>query len=118
MVRVHPGEPTFRRGVTEMQQQSRQIKIDISDEVALGIYSNVALLTMSGNDFIFDFGSIVPGKDSFKVQSRVIMSPQHAKRFLTLIEKKIEEYEKKFGKIPTVEEPAPSEPMGFKPPPK
>jgi hypothetical protein len=97
------------------QQKGREIKTDISDEVALGIYSNVALLTVSGNDFIFDFGSIVPQRDTCKVQSRIIMSPQHAKRFLILIQNNIEEYEKRFGKIPSVEPPAPKA-IGFKAP--
>lgn len=97
------------------QQKGKEIKLEVPDEVALGVYSNVAFLNMTGNDFIFDFGSIVPGKDTFKVQSRIIMSPQHAKRFLTLIQKSIEEYERKFGKIPSVEQPPSPEPMGFKP---
>lgn len=99
------------------QQKGRQIKIEVPDEVALGIYSNMALLNMTGNDFIFDFGSIVPGKDTFKVQSRIIMSPQHAKRLVSLIQRSIKNYEDKFGNIPSVEEPSPK-PMGFTPPPK
>jgi len=100
------------------QQKGSDIKVEVPDEIALGIYSNLTFLNVTGNEFIFDFGSIVPGQDTFKVQSRIIMSPQHAKRFSSLIQNSIKNYEDKFGNIPSIEEQPAPKPMGFAPPEK
>ena len=57
-----------------------QINIEISDEVGEGIYSNLAIITHSPAEFIVDFVKMMPGVPKAKVKSRIILTPQHAKR--------------------------------------
>ena len=100
----------------EDKEQITQIKVELPDEVAIGIYTNLTSLSRSGNDIIIDFARIVPGKGVARIESRVIMSPEHAKRLAVLLQRNLEEYEKRFGKIPAVEEVEATRPMGFVPP--
>ena len=57
-----------------------QLNIELSDEVAEGIYSNLAIITHSPSEFIIDFIKMMPGIPKAKVKSRIILTPQHAKR--------------------------------------
>ena len=79
------------------QQQQQQLKIEVDDDVAKGIYSNVAVIFHNQNEFILDFAFVHPPKA--KVASRVITSPAHAKSFLKALEHNVSQYEKKYGKI-------------------
>ena len=97
----------------EDKEQVAQIKVVLPDEVAIGIYTNLTSLSRSGNDIIIDFARIVPGRGVARIESRVIMSPEHAKRLAVLLQRNLEEYEKRFGKIPAVEEVEATRPMGF-----
>jgi len=100
----------------ENKEEIAQIKVELPDDVATGIYTNLASLSRSGNDIIIDFARIVPGRAVARVESRVIMSPEHAKRLAALLQRNLEEYEKRFGKIPAVEDVEATRPMGFVPP--
>jgi len=96
----------------EGKEEIAQIKVELPDDVANGIYTNLASLSRSGNDII-DFARVVPGRAVARVESRVIMSPEHAKRLTALLQRNLEEYEKRFGKIPAVEEVEATKPIGF-----
>ncbi|MDD2622169.1 MAG: DUF3467 domain-containing protein [Bacteroidales bacterium] len=82
-------------------EQNKEQKIDIalSDEVAEGIYSNLAIITHSNSEFIVDFVSLMPGVPKGKVKSRIILTPQHAKRLLLALEDNIKRFESFHGKI-------------------
>lgn len=82
-------------------EQNKEQKIDIalSDEVAEGIYSNLAIITHSNSEFIVDFVSLMPGVPKGKVKSRIILTPQHAKRLLFALEDNIKRFESFHGKI-------------------
>lgn len=80
-------------------EQKKEFNIDIPEDVAQGSYSNLAIITHSGSEFIFDFVRIMPGITKPKVQQRIIMTPEHAKRLLNALQDNIAKYESTFGPI-------------------
>lgn len=76
-----------------------QINIELSDEIAEGIYSNLAIITHSHAEFIVDFVKIMPGIPKAKVKSRIILTPQHAKRLFKALKENISKYEASHGNI-------------------
>ncbi len=96
------------------KQQENQLKIELPAEVAEGIYSNLAIISHSSSEFVLDFIRIMPGTPKANVKSRVILTPEHAKRLLSALQDNIAKYEQQFGKIKTPENPMmPPMPMGF-----
>ena len=47
-------------------QNNKQINIEISPEMAGGIYSNLAVITHSQSEFVMDFVQMMPGGTSFE----------------------------------------------------
>jgi hypothetical protein len=76
-----------------------QINIELSDEVAEGVYSNLAIISHSNAEFVVDFIRVLPGLPKAKVKSRIILSPQHAKRLLFALQDNIMKYERSHGPI-------------------
>ena len=76
-----------------------QLNIEISEEVAEGTYSNLVIITHSHAEFIVDFVSVMPGTPKSKVKSRIILTPQHAKRFLKALDDNIHRFEEAHGQI-------------------
>jgi len=91
------------------QQKKGQINIELSDEVAQGIYSNLAIITHSHSEFIVDFIKMMPGTPKAKVKSRIILTPQHAKRLFKALKDNILKFESIHGEIqvPETEPPMP-----------
>jgi len=83
----------------KIKQQGQQINIDVPAEIADGVYANLAVITHSPTEFITDFVSIMPGVPQAKVRSRVIMTPQHAKRLTRALQDNIAKYESVHGAI-------------------
>ncbi len=79
--------------------QENQINIELSEEVAEGIYSNLAIITHSNSEFIVDFVKMMPGVPKAKVKSRIILTPQHAKRLLQALKDNLDKFESLHGKI-------------------
>lgn len=79
--------------------ENMQSYFDMTDEVAQGTYSNLAVISHSSSEFILDFVRIVPGVRKGNVKSRVIMTPEHAKRLLFALQENIVKYENMFGEI-------------------
>lgn len=92
-----------------------QLNIELSEEIAEGIYSNLAIISHSPSEFVMDFVRIVPNVPKAKVKSRIIMTPQHAKRLLNALGENIKRYESQFGVIEEPEQP-PLPPMSFNTP--
>ena len=86
------------------QTQSNQINIELSEEIADGIYTNLAIITHSNAEFVIDFVKVMPGTPKAKVKARVVLTPQHAKRFLKALEDNIKKYESIHGGIKESEE--------------
>ena len=81
-----------------------QLNIEISEEVAEGTYANLAIITHSHAEFVIDFVNVMPGTPKSKVKSRIILTPQHAKRFMKAITENIQKYESVNGAIKDLEE--------------
>jgi hypothetical protein len=81
------------------QAGQQQINIELTDDTAEGIYSNLVLITHSPAEFIFDFARVLPGKSKAKVYSRIIKAPQHAKSFLLALQDNVRKYEEQHGEI-------------------
>ena len=83
-------------------QKAQQINIELSEEVAQGTYSNLAVITHSSSEFVLDFVRIMPGIPKANVKSRIILTPEHAKRLLMALQDNIAKYEAMHGSIKNV----------------
>jgi len=82
-----------------------QINIELDQNIADGIYSNLAIINHSVSEFIVDFISIMPGVPKSKVKSRIILTPQHAKRLAKALNENVKRFEKAHGEIKDYEKP-------------
>ena len=82
-----------------------QINIELDEKVAEGIYSNLAIINHSVSEFVVDFVSIMPGTPKSKVKSRIILTPQHAKRLLKALGENVKRFESSHGEIKDYEQP-------------
>ena len=99
----------------EKDKKQEQISIELNEDIAQGQYSNLAVLTHSQTEFVIDFIALMPGAPKARVNSRVILAPQHAKRLLKALNDNIVKFESQHGEIKDIEEgPAPF-PMNFGP---
>lgn len=89
-----------------------QIDIELPEDIADGIYSNLAIISHSNAEFIVDFIKMLPGLPKAKVKSRIILSPAHAKRLLIALNENINKFENQFGDI-EFSETLPEFPMNF-----
>jgi len=86
------------------------IDIEIPDTVAEGIYSNLAMIHHSGEDFFVDYIFVGPGARTGKVRARIILSPAHFKRLLSAMQSNLQRYEQAFGTIQDPQAKPPSTP--------
>lgn len=86
-------------------QQEGQINIELDETVAEGIYSNLAIINHSNTEFVLDFINIMPGVPKAKVKSRIILTPQHAKRLAHAIADNVKRFENAHGEIKETEQP-------------
>ncbi len=77
----------------------QQLPIELSDDVAQGLYSNLTFVTFSPSEFVLDFARALPGTRKGKVYSRVVMTPQHAKALSDLLQRNVQTFEAKHGAI-------------------
>lgn len=90
--------------MADQQPVPNQLNIEISEEVAEGSYANLAIITHSHAEFVIDFVNVMPGTPKSKVKSRIILTPQHAKRFMKALTENIGKYESINGSIKDLEE--------------
>jgi hypothetical protein len=90
--------------MSENQQPNSQLNIEISEEMAEGQYANLAIITHSHAEFVIDFVNVMPGTPKSKVKSRIILTPQHAKRFMKALTENLGRFETANGKIQDLEE--------------
>jgi|TARA_B100001094_G_C18159749_1_gene788555 predicted transcriptional regulator len=87
------------------KQKTRKINIEIDEKTSEGIYSNLAIINHSASEFVMDFILIMPGSAKNKVKSRIIITPQHAKKLRKALNDNIERFEQNFGSIKDYENP-------------
>jgi len=98
----------------EDKSKKNQINIELKEDVAQGTYSNLAIISHSVSEFILDFVRIVPGTPKAQVKSRIILTPEHAKRLALALQDNISKYESIHGPIKKVEgSGGPAMPMNF-----
>ena len=95
----------------EKPRPANQLNIEISEEVADGIYSNLAIITHSNSEFVLDFVRVMPGVPKAKVKARVLLTPQHAKRLMRALTDNLQKFEQVHGAIRESE--MPEIPMNF-----
>jgi len=94
------------------KQDQHQINVELPEDVAEGVYSNLAMIAHSNSEFVIDFIRLMPGVPKAKVKSRIVITPEHASRLLDALKDNIEKYEASFGPITRTGE-APRFPMNF-----
>lgn len=95
--------------------EEQKLNINISPEVAEGTYSNLAIIAHSSSEFILDFIRMMPNVKQANVKSRIILTPEHAKKLLFALQDNVSKYEKQFGQIKLNGNPTPGStfPMSF-----
>ena len=89
----------------EGQDKNGQLRIELNDEVAQGIYVNLSIIGHSTSEFVLDFVRVMPGVSKVGVQARLVMAPEHAKRLLRALADNIDKYERAYGPIKLWDEP-------------
>ena len=75
--------------MNEEQPKNNQINIELTDEVAQGVYSNLAIITHSSSEFVLDFVRVMPGVPKAGVKSRILLTPELAKRLLFALQENV-----------------------------
>ena len=97
----------------ENNNDQNQINIELKEDIAQGIYSNLAIITHSPSEFIVDFVRMMPGLPKAEVKSRIILTPEHAKRLMLALKDNISKFEAQHGSIKNMDAMIPPIPMGF-----
>ncbi len=100
--------------MAENKKKPTQLNIELPEEVAEGIYSNLAIISHSNSEFVVDFIRLVPNVPKAKVKSRIILTPQHAKRLMRAMVDNVKKFEAQHGIIEEPEQQYP--PMNFNTP--
>lgn len=90
--------------MSDKAQNEGQINIELDEKTAEGIYSNLAIINHSVSEFIVDFISVMPGQPKAKVKSRIILTPQHAKRLAKALAENVARFEQSNGEIKDYEQ--------------
>ncbi|NPA43781.1 MAG: DUF3467 domain-containing protein [Chlorobi bacterium] len=96
-------------------KKGHPLNIELKEDVAQGIYSNLAIINHSVSEFVIDFVSIMPGVNKAQVRSRVILTPQHAKKFLRALQENIRRFEAVHGTIKEYGDKSQGPPITFGP---
>ncbi|GIV32141.1 MAG: hypothetical protein KatS3mg030_443 [Saprospiraceae bacterium] len=102
--------------MADKKVQPPQLQIELPDNIADGEYSNLAVITHNQTEFVFDFIRMAPNMPKARVKARVILTPEHAKRFFRALSENLKKYEAQFGSIHENDVP-PFPPMSFNTPP-
>jgi hypothetical protein len=95
------------------EEKKNQLNIELDEKMADGMYANLAIINHSVSEFVVDFVNVMPGTPKAKVKSRIILTPQHAKRLMKALADNIKRFESSHGEIKDYEQPP--IPMNFGP---
>ncbi|MBP3409301.1 MAG: DUF3467 domain-containing protein [Bacteroidaceae bacterium] len=82
-----------------IEKKENQLQIELKEDIAEGIYSNLAIIAHSTSEFVIDFVRMMPGVTKAQVKSRIVMTPEHAKRLAMALQDNLMRYEAQFGEI-------------------
>jgi hypothetical protein len=95
-----------------VEEIEQKLDVELPEDIAEGIYSNLAMIAHSGSEFVVDFIRMMPGLPKAKVKARIILTPEHAQRLLFALQENISKYEENFGMIKDASDQMPF-PMNF-----
>lgn len=95
------------------EKKPNQLNIELKEDMAEGVYSNLAVITHSPAEFVIDFVRVMPGLPKAPVKSRIILTPEHAKRLYSALQDNLQKYEATFGPIKSTGRGGSNTPMGF-----
>lgn len=98
--------------MSKEESTPQQINIELSEEIAEGQYANLAMIAHSNSEFVIDFIRLMPGVPKAKVKSRIVITPEHAKRLLSALSENIQKFEESYGSIKSTQQ-MPTFPMNF-----
>ncbi|MDE7411307.1 MAG: DUF3467 domain-containing protein [Paramuribaculum sp.] len=82
-----------------MEQNNKELQIELSPEKAAGTYSNLTVITHGANEFFLDFITVAPNVPKAQVQSRIVLNPENAKNLMFALMDNVKKYEETFGEI-------------------
>jgi len=90
--------------MSDPTKPQQQISIQMDQQTAPGVYSNLMMISHRKEEFVLDFLFVQPqraadGQAIANLRSRIITSPEHMKRILKAIQENISRYERSFGVI-------------------
>ncbi len=85
----------------QQRPQEQELNIEINDDIAEGTYSNLVIISHSPSEFVLDFVRVMPNMNQARVKSRIVMTPDHAKRLIEALVDNIKKYEQAHGQIKT-----------------
>ncbi len=91
--------------MSDEKKNKNQLNIELTEEVAEGVYSNLVIIAHSHSEFVLDFARMMPGVPKAKIKTRILVTPQNAKRLLKALAGNIQKYEKLHGKIKDTDDP-------------
>ncbi|RPD98536.1 DUF3467 domain-containing protein [Aureibaculum marinum] len=94
-------------------KKDNKLNIELDESIADGTYANLAIINHSVSEFVVDFVNVMPGTPKAKVKSRIILTPQHAKRLVKALAENVNRFENAHGEIKDYEQPP--IPMNFGP---
>jgi len=86
--------------ITDQTDQQQELQIQVPPEIQGGRYANQLFVTHTQEEFILDF--ILATHPAAILNSRVIISPSHVKRIITVLQDNIARYESVFGEIRSI----------------
>ncbi len=101
--------------MSQQPKKNNPINIELTEDVAQGVYSNLAVINHSVSEFVLDFITIMPGVQKAKVRSRIILTPQHAKKFLRALQENVRRFEAVHGAIKEYDDKNQGPPISFGP---
>ena len=82
--------------------EQKELKINIAQDKAQGVFANLALIAHTPTEFVLDFAQLMPGVPQANVVARVVVTPDQAKKILGALQNNVGQYEQKFGTIQPV----------------
>lgn len=110
------GLPLIKSDHGRRKNQPNQINIELPEDIAEGVYSNLAIISHSHSEFVVDFIRLMPNVPKAKVKSRVVLTPHHAKRLMRALADNIKKFESQFGVIDESDQNIQFPPMSFNTP--
>lgn len=100
----------------QKKSKDKKLEVELTKEEAGGTYSNLVMITHSSSEFILDFLSVMPGVQKAKVQKRMILTPEHAKRLANALNDNIKRYEDAYGEIKVKDKKDQQQPFNYRGP--